>query len=86
MEKTFRGKKLAEPTEIYRTSYKTDYQLIPKNEEAKFLASVAVQKPEVILPNSIEMPPLMAKFIAKVNEKKGLDVSHIITWGCLLCN
>lgn len=31
--------------------------------------------PEVILPNSVEMPPLMKKFIIKDHEKKGLEVS-----------
>ncbi|XP_059054089.1 uncharacterized protein LOC131848298 [Achroia grisella] len=75
VEKTFRGKKLPNLTEIYRTSYKPDYKLIPKDEEEILFASVdKVQKPsEVILPNTIEMPPLMRKFIVKDHEKKGLE-------------
>ncbi|KAF9408517.1 hypothetical protein HW555_011827 [Spodoptera exigua] len=76
VEKTFRGRKMPNLTEIYRTSYKPDYKLIPKNEEAKLLASVKEvhDYPEVILPRNIEMPPLMKKFIIKDHEKKGLEV------------
>lgn len=76
VEKTFRGRKLPNLVEIYRTSYKPDYQLIPKNEEANLLASVAKEHnlPDVILPNSIEMPPLMKEFILKDYKKKGLKV------------
>ncbi|XP_028167256.1 uncharacterized protein LOC114357708 [Ostrinia furnacalis] len=75
VEKTFRGRKLPTLTEIYRTSYKPDYKLIPKNEEAKLLASVTKEHnfPEVILPTTIEMPPLMKQFIVKDHEKKGLE-------------
>ncbi|XP_049874014.1 uncharacterized protein LOC126372349 [Pectinophora gossypiella] len=76
VEKTFRGYKLPNVTEIYRTSYKPDYQLVPKNEEAKLLDSVEKEHyfPEQILPRTIEMPPLMKKFIVKDHEKKGLEV------------
>lgn len=77
VEKTFRGRKLPTITEIYRTSYKTDYQLIPKKEEALLLAAVKEQiASEEILPNKVEMPPLMKKFIEQENEKKGLEVCH----------
>ncbi|XP_035445240.2 uncharacterized protein LOC118272703 [Spodoptera frugiperda] len=76
VEKTFRGRKMPNLTEIYRTSYKPDYKLVPKNEEAQLLASVKEVHhfPEVILPRNIEMPPLMKKFIIKDHEKKGLEV------------
>ncbi|XP_028039015.1 uncharacterized protein LOC114249585 [Bombyx mandarina] len=77
VEKTFRGQKLPNLTEIYRTSYKTDYQLIPKREESRLLESINTigSKADVILPNSIEMPPLMKLFIIKDHEKKGLETS-----------
>ncbi|CAB3251454.1 unnamed protein product [Arctia plantaginis] len=76
VEKTFRGKKLPNITEIYRTSYKPDYKLIPKNEEAKLLATVdkVHDYSNVVLPKIIEMPPLMKKFITKDHEKKGLEI------------
>lgn len=75
VEKTFRGRKLPNLTEIYRTSYKPDYQLVPKNEEHKYLKVEKVHDyTDVILPNCIEMPPLMKKFIAADHEKKNLEV------------
>lgn len=76
VEKTFRGRKLPKLTEIYRTSYKPDYKLIPKDEEAKLIEAVkAIEKTtEVILPKTIEMPPLMKQFIVKDHEKKGFEV------------
>ncbi|CAG9561144.1 unnamed protein product [Danaus chrysippus] len=73
VEKTFRGRKSPQLTEIYRTSYKPDYNLIPKDEEYKFLEAVKSNESEVILPNTIEMPPLMKRFIVKDHEKKGLE-------------
>ncbi|OWR52973.1 ribosomal protein S34 [Danaus plexippus plexippus] len=73
VEKTFRGRKLPQLTEIYRTSYKPDYNLIPKDEEYKLLEAVKNSESEVILPNTIEMPPLMKRFIVKDHEKKGLE-------------
>lgn len=77
VEKTFRGHTLPKLNEIYRTSYKPDYQLIPKNEEQKFLSALEQysKRPVEVLPNSIEMPPLMKKFIVKDHERKGLEVS-----------
>lgn len=75
VEKTFRGRKLPNLTEIYRTSYKPDYKLIPKNEEAKLLNAVGLHETQEILPNRIEMPALMKKFIIKDHENKGLEVS-----------
>ncbi|CAK1586246.1 unnamed protein product [Parnassius mnemosyne] len=76
VEKTFRGRKLDKLTEIYRTSYKPDYKLIPKHEEAKLFAAVKEEHyfPDVILPRTIEMPPLMKKFIVKDHEKKGMEI------------
>lgn len=75
VEKTFRGRKLPALTEIYRTSYKTDYQLISKKDEASLLAAVKeLDTNQEILPNKVEMPPLMKKFIEQEHEKKGLEV------------
>ncbi|XP_068618795.1 uncharacterized protein mRpS34 [Battus philenor] len=76
VEKTFRGRKLDNLTEIYQTSYKPDYKLIPKHEEAQLVDSIKSQHyfPDVILPRTIEMPPLMKKFIVKDHENKGMEV------------
>lgn len=78
VEKTFRGRKLPALTEIHRTSYKPDYQLISKKEEALLLAAVKDLNVTDILPNKIEMPPLMQKFIEQEHTKKGLEVKHIL--------
>ncbi|CAH2039690.1 unnamed protein product, partial [Iphiclides podalirius] len=76
VEKTFRGRKLEKLTEIYRTSYKPDYKLIPKHEEEKLLelAETKQQSSDIVLPRTIEMPPLMKKFIIKDHEKKGMEI------------
>ncbi|XP_041986233.1 28S ribosomal protein S34, mitochondrial [Aricia agestis] len=74
VEKTFRGYTHDKLTEIYRTSYKPDYKLIPKHEEEKLINSITNKHhfSDVILPNKIEMPPLMKEFIVKDHERKGL--------------
>lgn len=64
VEKTFRGRTLPKLVEIYSTSYKTDYQLIPKNKEADVCRPW--KEPEMkILPQHIEFPPLFREFIVK---------------------
>lgn len=61
-EKVFRGRKYPKPVTILRTSYKADYRLIPKDQEHEYLRNVNV-KPEVILPKTIEFPPLLKQFL-----------------------
>ncbi|KAH9637153.1 hypothetical protein HF086_016175 [Spodoptera exigua] len=81
VEKTFRGRKMPNLTEIYRTSYKPDYKLIPKNEEAKLLASVKEvhDYPEVMtdftMPISYNYSPNRVKRIAKGDEKPTVKFS-----------
>lgn len=52
---------------------------MPKNEEAKLLTAVTEEHSQMILPNSVEMPPLMKEFIVKDYEKKGLEVCMGLT-------
>lgn len=64
VEKTFRGRTLPKLVGIHSTSYKTDYQLIPKNKEAEMCRPC--EQPEFkILPQTIEFPPLLREFIIK---------------------
>ncbi|KAG4079888.1 hypothetical protein HA402_015019 [Bradysia odoriphaga] len=64
VEKTFRGRTLPNLVEMYSTSYKTDYQLIPKSEVANVCRPV--KAPEIkILPQHIEFPPLFREFITR---------------------
>lgn len=64
VEQTFRGKQRAKPLNIYGTSYKADYQLVPKDQEFKYLAPVKT-KDAPILPRHMEFPPLLRQFIVK---------------------
>lgn len=72
-ERTFRGKTIPEPIIILGTSYKADYRLIPKDEEAeycKFLKPVQ-NDPEKILPRTTDFPPLLKELIVRANKIKG---------------
>lgn len=56
----FRGRKYPNLVELYRTSYKPDYILIPKCEEQALFARVeAVQPRERIISNTVSFPPLL---------------------------
>lgn len=65
VEKTFRGRQYPKPVEIFSTSYKADYELVPKHEEAAFCKITTVPRMEKVLPREIEMPPLLRAFVAK---------------------
>lgn len=79
VEKTFRGRLYPKPVEIFSASYKADYQLIPKHEEAA-LCQVTPTRVEKILPTEIEMPPLLRAFVEKEtgvkNPKIPLKLKH----------
>lgn len=62
MEKTWRGIVNPNPVTIYRTSYKPDYELIPKEDEAKYLNNTK-KTSEQILANKIDFPPLFREYI-----------------------
>ncbi|XP_034484173.1 28S ribosomal protein S34, mitochondrial [Drosophila innubila] len=62
VEKTWRGVKQPKPVEIYSTSYKADYELVPTEEEHKYLQNAKQVQP-VILPTKIEFPPLLREYI-----------------------
>lgn len=60
VEKIFRGRNYG-VCEMSRVAYKTDYRLIHKHEEAKYLNALKTCPPRQmqILPRTIEMPPLL---------------------------
>lgn len=64
VEQTFRGRKLPNLVEILSTSYKPDYQLIPKNKEAEICRPYDAEEFK-ILPQTIEFPPLLRELVAK---------------------
>lgn len=79
VEKTFRGRTLPNLVEIYSTSYKTDYQLIPKNKESE-VCRPCEEPVFKILPQHIEFPPLLREFIVKEtgqqNPQLNVKVKH----------
>ncbi|EDW30395.1 GL17855 [Drosophila persimilis] len=62
VEKTWRGVTQPKPVEIYSTSYKADYELVPQAEEAKFLSNQKKVAP-VVLPTKIDLPPLLREYV-----------------------
>lgn len=62
-EKTFRGRKYPKLVEICSASYKADYRLIPKDQEAEYCMNKLPVKEETILPQTMDFPPLLKAFI-----------------------
>ncbi|XP_064541751.1 uncharacterized protein mRpS34 [Drosophila montana] len=62
VEKTWRGVTQPKPVEIYSTSYKADYELVPVDQEHKFLTNTKKVEP-VVLPTQMELPPLLREYI-----------------------
>lgn len=63
VEKVFRGRKFEEPVVLNAASYKNDYRLLSKKEEAEY-CKVEPQKVK-LLPVEMELPPLLKEFIRK---------------------
>ncbi|XP_015122745.1 uncharacterized protein LOC107045123 [Diachasma alloeum] len=70
-ETTFRGKKDV-IKQIDHATYKTDFRLVPKDEEHKYLNWV--DRPEVILPRTMELPPLLCEIMVRNLKAKGQEV------------
>lgn len=71
VEKTFRGKLLPKPITLESASYKTDYKLIPKDEEANYCKYISSDTQTRILPRTMEFPPLLKEMILKETKSKG---------------
>lgn len=69
VESTFRGVKQPGITAISRSSPKSDFILIPKDEEANICGrKVDTNKSTVILPRTMEFPPLLKELILRDNK------------------
>lgn len=62
VEKVFRGKKLEKISCIESVSYKNDYRLIPKHEEADYKDS---EVPMKLISPIMSLPPLLREFVMK---------------------
>ncbi|XP_011304790.1 uncharacterized protein mRpS34 [Fopius arisanus] len=72
VETTFRGKKDSRISQMDRSTYKTDFRLVPKDEEHKYLNWI--DRPEVILPRTMELPPLLREIMVRNLRAKGQKV------------
>lgn len=72
VENTFRGKTDVEPVTILKTSYKTDYRLIPKDEEAEYCKlKQPIDTSEKIFPRTTDFPPILKELIIRESVAKG---------------
>ncbi|CAH1964074.1 unnamed protein product [Acanthoscelides obtectus] len=79
VEKTFRGKTMSQPILIESSSYKADYKLIPRDEEAEYCKKSMQKtesKPEHILPRTMEFPPLLKELLIREAEAKGEKIEE----------
>lgn len=69
VERVFRGVRTPYPVDMSNVSYKTDYRLIPKHEEAKYtnqpLKDLDTVKNLKLIPPTMDFPPVMHRLIAK---------------------
>ncbi|KAL1506824.1 hypothetical protein ABEB36_006114 [Hypothenemus hampei] len=65
VEQTFRGKTSPVPVLMERISYKPDFKLIPKDEEANYCKKIESVKDTRILPRTMEFPPLLKYLVAQ---------------------
>lgn len=77
VEKTFRGVKSAKLITISAASYKPDYKLLSKEEEAEYCkVSENVEKEKIIAP-TLDLPPLMKEMLKREYESKGRSLSEL---------
>ncbi|XP_012259413.2 28S ribosomal protein S34, mitochondrial [Athalia rosae] len=74
-ERTFRGVKYEKPITIMSVSYKTDYKLIPKDEETTY-CKVEKQREMPILPRTTDFPPLYKKMLLQTLDQKGTPITE----------
>lgn len=64
VEKVFRGRKFDKPVVLNAATYKNDYRLLSKKEEAEYCKVEPEQKVTLLSPE-MELPPLLKEFIRK---------------------
>lgn len=63
METVFRGKVLDKPIWTQKVTYKGDYRLLSKKEEASYCTTV--EREEKLIAPFMEFPPLLKEFVMK---------------------
>ncbi|CRK95876.1 CLUMA_CG009323, isoform A [Clunio marinus] len=74
-ERVFRGKKFEKPILIEKVSYKTDYRLLSKKEEADYCK--LSQREEKLLPLEMDLPPLLREFVFKETGRKDVKMKIV---------
>ncbi|KAF5304053.1 hypothetical protein FQA39_LY01838 [Lamprigera yunnana] len=74
VEHTFRGRKHPELVNLFATTYKTDYKLIPKDKEAEYCKCDNPRIVNKILPRTKEFPPILRELIIREMKAKGEEV------------
>ena len=74
-EKVFRGRKATNLVQLDSSSYKTDYLLIPKEDEERFCRAYT-PPPQRILPRTMEFPPLMKEIFKRQMKAEGKPVTE----------
>ncbi|XP_033214840.1 uncharacterized protein LOC117171543 [Belonocnema kinseyi] len=74
-EKVFRGRKATNLVQLDSSSYKTDYLLIPKEEEERFCKSYTPPT-QRILPRTMEFPPLLKEILMRQMKADGKPVTE----------
>lgn len=76
-QRTFRGVTQEKPVEILSTSYKADYRLIPKDEEAAY-CKITSPREKPVLPPVVDFPPLYKQMYTQYMKSKGTPVQDEI--------
>lgn len=80
VEKVFRGQKSPTLVQMDGATYKPDYVLIPKDQEAKYINETKV--PELrLMPRTTDFPPLLKKILEK--QEKDPDLKLKIVYSTL---
>lgn len=69
VEQVFRGKKLSIPVQIDTVTYKPDYILIPKDQEANYINRTQ-QPTQRIMPTTTNFPPLLKEILMRQKNLK----------------
>lgn len=76
VQKTFRGRTLPNLVQIESASYKSDYKLIPKDEEQNYCKCDKEKVEEKILPQKIDFPPLLREIVRRDLQAKGINIEE----------
>lgn len=76
VERVFRGQKSPILVQMDGRTYKPDFMLVPKDQEAKYIN--ATETPQLrIMPRTTNFPPLLKEILIQEAQEQGKDVSDI---------